>query len=130
MNNNASVSNEDKEIGHHQHSHQELQGVRDGLQQEEEARRVAEDESGSSAGEELLSPRPHHHHALVHHPSLRRHDVDDDHSDVNEDDDADEEKHGKAPLVLTVSSSAQGLQHFAVNEQTVIKRTVSRTPDV
>ncbi|KAK4025091.1 hypothetical protein OUZ56_010594 [Daphnia magna] len=94
VNNNASVSNEDKEIEHHQHSHQDLQAVRDGLQQEEEARRVAEEESaGSSGGEELPSPRPHHHHALVHHPSLRRHDGDDDHSDVNDDDDVDEEKH-------------------------------------
>ncbi|KAI9555863.1 dachshund-like protein [Daphnia sinensis] len=93
VNNNASVSNEDKEIEHHQHSHQDLQAVRDGLQQEEEARRAAEEDSVSSGGEELPSPRPHHHHALVHHPSLRRHDGDDDHSDVNDDDDIDEEKH-------------------------------------
>lgn len=119
VNNNASVSNEDKEIEHHQHSHQDLQAVRDGLQQEEEARRVAEEESaGSSGGEELPSPRPHHHHALVHHPSLRRHDGDDDHSDVNDDDDVDEEKHGKASFgsIFTVSSSTgwQGLQSLSV----------------
>lgn len=119
VNNNASVSNEDKEIEHHQHSHQDLLAVRDGLQQEEEARRVAEEESaGSSGGEELPSPRPHHHHALVHHPSLRRHDGDDDHSDVNDDDDVDEEKHGKASFgsIFTVSSSTgwQGLQSLSV----------------
>jgi len=98
VNNNASVSNEDKEMRHHhQHAQQEHQ---DGhRQEEEEARRAGDEESNSSGCEEMPSPRPHHHHALVHHPSLRRHDgVDDDHSDVNDDDDGDEEKHGKASL--------------------------------